>query len=190
MFPSGFQFRLGPAAFLRSVSRKPDFTAFAVQLVKRGAALADVAAVRPAELVEVVPADKLAGFVNQTVRSVADWSFSRTNPQSTAGLNWHQAIRKMRRGYSTASAVDIIADNIHVFVEQHKCRNIILLGRLLYCSRQRTFRIDTDEETVIACHAEIGAFDRCLNRCNRSARIGIIERRSLVFITSQQKSAV
>ena len=32
MFPIGFQFRLGPAAFLRSVSRKPDFTAFAVQL--------------------------------------------------------------------------------------------------------------------------------------------------------------
>ena len=94
----------------------------------------------------------------------------------------------MRRGYSTASAVDIIADNLHVFVEQHKCRNIILPGRLLYCSRQRTFRIDTDEETVIACHAEIGAFDRRLNRCDRSARIGIIERRSLVFITSQQKS--
>ena len=82
MFPSGFQLRLGPAAFLRSVSRKPDFTAFAVQLVKRGAALADVAAVRPAELVEVVPADKLAGFVNQTVRFVADCSFSGTNPQS------------------------------------------------------------------------------------------------------------
>lgn len=97
MFPSGFQFRLGPAAFLRSVSRKPDFTAFAVQLVKRGAALADVAAVRPAELVEVVPADKLSGFVNQTVRFVADCSFSGTNPQSTAGLNWHQAIRKMRQ---------------------------------------------------------------------------------------------
>ena len=96
----------------------------------------------------------------------------------------------MRRGYSTASAVDIIADNLHVFVEQHKCRNIILLGRLRYCSRQRTFRIDTDEEPVIVCHAEIGAFDRRLNRCDRSARIGIIERRSLVFITSQQKSAV
>ena len=59
-----------------------DFTAFAVQLVKRGAALADVAAVRPAEPVEVVPADKLAGFVNQTVRFVADCSFSGTNPQS------------------------------------------------------------------------------------------------------------
>ena len=96
----------------------------------------------------------------------------------------------MRHGCSTASAVDIIADNLHVFVEQHKCRNIILLGRLLYCSRQRTFRIDTDEETAIACHAEIGAFDRRLNRCDRSARIGIIERRSLVFITSRQKSAV
>ena len=82
MFPSGFQFRLGPAAFLRSVSRKPDFTSFAVQLVQRGAALADVAAVRPTELVEVVPADKLAGFVNQTVRSVVDCSFSGTNPQS------------------------------------------------------------------------------------------------------------
>lgn len=93
----------------------------------------------------------------------------------------------MRHGCSTASAVDIIADNLHVFVEQHKCRNIILLGRLLYCSRQRTFRIDTDEETAIACHAEIGAFDRRLNRCDRSARIGIIERRSLVFITSRQK---
>lgn len=70
MFPSGFQFRLGPAAFLRSVSRKLDFTAFAVQLVQRGAALADVAVVRPAEPVEVVPADKLAGFCrsNRTFR--------------------------------------------------------------------------------------------------------------------------
>jgi len=42
MFPSGFQFRLGPAAFLRSVSRKLDFTAFAVQLSPTVSEIADI----------------------------------------------------------------------------------------------------------------------------------------------------
>ena len=149
MLSCGSYFGFGPAAVLLDVCGQQGFAALAIQQIRfcAAAACADKVLIVPENLVEVMLADKFFGFrVKQTAGAVAVRAcLANTFPLSAAGL-YDEEI-----GVPIRYHVDVIEDDVHVFVGQSKEGDILNLCswtiagiRVIY----RLFRVFEEHEHI------------------------------------------
>ena len=122
MRPCGSYFGFGPAAVLLDVCGQQGFAALAIQQIRfcASAACADKVLIVPENLVKIMLADKFSGFrVKQTAGAVAVRAcLANTFPLSAASLYDEKFVLPVYY------IVDIIENQIHVFVSQSKEGNI------------------------------------------------------------------
>ena len=125
MLSCGSYFGFGPAAVLLDVCGQQGFAALAIQQIRfcATAACADKVLIVPENLVKIVLADKFFGFrVKQTAGAVAVRAcLANTFPLGAAGLCDEEI------GVPIRYHVDVIEDDVHVFVGQSKEGDILNL---------------------------------------------------------------
>ena len=145
----GSYFGFGPAAVLLDVCGQQGFAALAIQQIRfcASAACADKVLIVPENLVEVMLADKIFGFrIEQTAGAVAVRAcLANTFPLGAASLGDEEISVPVRYH------VDVIEDDVHVFVGQSKEGDILnLCGwtiagiRVIY----RLFRVFEEHEHI------------------------------------------
>ncbi|MFQ9125514.1 MAG: hypothetical protein ACLR4Z_00330 [Butyricicoccaceae bacterium] len=126
VLPCLFHFRLCPRTVLTRIRREFNLAARTIQIIECFASPADITIIAPVYPIKVVFSDVFAVFVNQSVFSVAICAFHRAFPQSASCLNGHQSVVKHGRA-DCNTAVNVIAEHIHIFVKQNQLWNIILM---------------------------------------------------------------
>ena len=125
MISQGYYCVLCPRTVFIRIRRKLNFIARAIEIIDFFAAPADITIIAPVYPIKVIFSDVFAGFVHQSIFSVAICAFHRTFPQSASCLNGHQSVVKHGRT-ECDTTINIITNDVHIFIIQYRSCNIIL----------------------------------------------------------------